>query len=247
MKVISFANKKGGVGKTTLSLNVSAYLASKKKKVLLIDSDAQSNITKTLLDFVPEKSLFDVLTNEVDLNDIIHKTNIKNLDLAVNNSDFSDIDIEITKYSDCEFKLKQAIDKLNFKYDFIIIDCNPAFNYATFNALIASNDVIIPIQDCGHSTDGLIEFNKDIEDVKAINSDLNLKAIVLNNVDKKTSLYKKLITEIEDVYPNKLAKNILFQYQLYKKLTFNGKTVIDYKLSKPYKEISQLLKELKYV
>ena len=240
-------NKKGGVGKTTLSLNISAFLASKNKRVLLIDNDAQSNLTKTFLDFIPEKSLFDVLTNEVDLNEIIYNTNIKNLDIAVNNKDFSDLDVAITKYDDCEFKLKQAVEKSKLSYDFVIIDCNPAFNYATLNALIASNDILIPIDDCGYSLEGLLEFDEDTELVRALNPNLKLKGIILNRIDNRTSLYKDLVNAIEEHYPSKLCKTIIYQYQLYKILSFNGKTVVNNKLSKCYREIRNLVKELGYV
>lgn len=247
LKIISMVNKKGGVGKTTLSLNIAAFLASKNKKVLLIDNDAQSNLTKTFLDFIPEISLFDVLTKEMNLNEIIYNTNINNLDIAVNNKDFSDLDVAITKYSDCEFKLRQAIEKAKLKYDFVIIDCNPNFNYATLNALIASNDIIIPIDDCAYSLDGLLEFNEDTELVRVLNPDLKLKGIVLNRIDNRTSLYKDLVDAIDEHYPNKLCKTIIYQYQLYKTLSFSSKTVINHKFSKCYREIKNLVKELKYV
>lgn len=247
MKIISFVNKKGGVGKTTLSLNIAAFLASKNKKVLIIDNDAQANLTKTFLDFIPEKSLFDVLTKGVSINEIIYKTNINNLDLVANNKDFSDLDIAIIENANSEFRLKEEIEKSTINYDFIIIDCNPAFNYATLNALICSDDLIIPVDDCGYTLDGLLEFEEDSQLVMALNPSLTLKGIVINGVDSRTTLYKDIAQGIEEHYPGKLCKTIIYHYQLYKTLSFNGKTVLDHKLSKAYKEIKKLVKELKYV
>ena len=248
MKVISFVNKKGGVGKTTLCLNFAAILASKNKKILIIDNDAQCNITKTFNLENSSKSLYDVMLNKESLFNVIKKTNINNLDLVPNNKFYQDVIMKIASASNREFKLKTALDDLNLKYDYILIDCNPSLDLGVLNALVATDEVIIPVDTSAYALEGLTDINDFINAINTnINSSLKIKSFILNNIDRRTKLYLEIQSAINKVYPGKLAKTTISLSSIYAKMQFKKQTLIDNKISKSYLEYNKLLKELNYL
>ena len=138
-KVIALANQKGGVGKTTTAVNLSAALAEAGKKILLIDSDAQGNATSGLgcRCSKDEKTLYDVIIDEIDINEAILHTKYKNLDLCPSNVELSGAEIELVEADDRAYRLKKALEKVKDSYDFIFIDCPPSLGLVTLNALSA--------------------------------------------------------------------------------------------------------------
>ena len=166
MEIISFVNQKGGVGKTTLSINIAAILADKGKRVLIIDNDSQSNVTSTFFNYEPTKTLYNVLLNNLDLKEIIQNTDIKNLDVAVNSIASSDINLLLSTEIAREVKLKNAIKEAKLNYDYIIIDCNPALDLSLINALVATDEIVIPIDCSAYSLTGLNNLLKFIEKLK---------------------------------------------------------------------------------
>lgn len=244
MRVIALVNQKGGVGKTTLSINMAAILADLGYKVLLIDNDSQSNVTNTFLTEEPSKTLYNVMLRDIDLKEVIQNTGIKNLDIAVNSLESSDLNLLLGPKVAREMKLKNAIVKSKIDYDFVFIDCNPSLDLSMINALVAANEVIIPIDSSAYSLTGLNNLIKFINDVKVLNSSLEIKGFVLNNVDRRTALYKEVADVINQYYPEKLFKQQIGQNVIFNKMQFKKETIINHKDNKAYEELVKLISEV---
>ena len=146
-KIISIANQKGGVGKTTTSVNLSSLLAKKGKKILLVDTDPQGNATSGLgLDKNFNFSVYDVLINDIEIENTLQPTNVKNLDLCPSNMNLAGAEVELVAMMSREQRLKDKMDSQKDKYDYIIIDCPPSLGLITLNAFTASDSVLIPVQ-----------------------------------------------------------------------------------------------------
>ena len=246
IKTVAFFNKKGGVGKTTLCVNLSAILANKNKKVLIIDSDPQCNSTNTFVNN-PDKTLCDLIEKDESLFNIIQKTNIKNLDLIPCSKFFTDTILLINNKKNREFIFKNAIDNLKIKYDFIFIDCNASLDISVVNALVASDEIIVPLHSSSYSLEGLVDLQEFVDAIKInYNKNLKIKASVLNNIDRRTKLHLQVADVIDDTFPQLLAKTTLSQSSIFDKMQFKKQTIIDNKLTKSYKELNNLLKELNY-
>ena len=195
-RIISIANQKGGVGKTTTSINLSAALGEKGKKVLVIDSDPQGSTTsgygidKNDLDY----SLYDLMLGECSVHDCIIKDVIKNVSLIPSNVDLSAVEIELIGKEYKETTLKKEIDYIKDKYDFIIIDCPPALSILTINSMTASNSVLVPLQCEYYALEGLSDL---LHTVNLVQERLNPE---LNIIDK--SFICKTILAIAKNYPN---------------------------------------------
>lgn len=247
MNVVSFVNKKGGVGKTTICLNFASLLAAKGKKILLIDNDGQCNITKTFSLENSKETLYDVMLNEESLFNVIQKTRISNLDLVPNSKFYQDALMKIATTKNREYRLKTALEKMKLSYDYIFIDCNPSLDLGVLNALAASNQVIVPIDTSAYALEGLTDLNSFINAVnKNINNSLEIKSFILNNIDRRTKLHAEIEAAINQVYPGKLAKTTLSLSSIFAKMQFKKQTLADNKLSKSYLEYNKLLKELNY-
>ncbi|XZL20577.1 ParA family protein (plasmid) [Clostridium perfringens] len=244
MRVIAFVNQKGGVGKTTLSINIASVLADLGYNILLIDNDSQSNVTNTFLTEEPQKTLYNVMLNDMDLKEVIQNTGIKNLDIAVNSLASSDLNLLLGPKVAREMKLKNAIIKSKIEYDFVFIDCNPSLDLSMINALVAANEVIIPIDSSAYSLTGLNNLIKFINDVKVLNSSLEIRGFVLNNVDRRTTLYKEVADAINQYYPEKLFKQQIGQNVLFNKMQFKKETIINNKDNKAYEELVKLISEV---
>ncbi|HAT4293218.1 TPA: ParA family protein [Clostridium perfringens] len=244
MRVIALVNQKGGVGKTTLSINMAAILADLGYKVLLIDNDSQSNVTNTFLTEEPRKTLYNVMLRDIDLKEVIQNTGIKNLDIAVNSLESSDLNLLLGPKVAREMKLKNAIVKSKIDYDFVFIDCNPSLDLSMINALVAANEVIIPIDSSAYSLTGLNNLIKFINDVKVLNSSLEINGFVLNNVDRRTALYKEVADVINQYYPEKLFKQQIGQNVIFNKMQFKKETIINHKDNKAYEELIKLISEV---
>ena len=155
-KIISVANQKGGVGKTTTAVNLSASLAKKGKRVLLIDTDPQGNATSGVgVDKSVQFSVYDVLVDGVDIENTIQKTEVKNLEVCPSNINLAGAEVQLVSAKEREYKLKDKLDKYKDNYDYIIIDCPPSLGLVTLNAFTASDSVLIPIQCEYYALEGL--------------------------------------------------------------------------------------------
>ena len=244
MNITAYVNQKGGVGKTTLALNLGALLAQKGYATLLIDNDSQCNITNTFLQSKPEKSMYNVMTEGVLLKDIIQKTEVKNLDIAPNILKSVDTNILIAS-ADCrELILKNAIEKSDLKYDYILVDCNGALDLCMINALATANNAIIPIDCSAYSLTGLSNLIQYINQVKSLNKGLEIKGFVLNNIDRRSNIAEMLRSAIDSAFPNKLLKQDISMSSVFAKMQYSKKTIIDHKNTKSYKELKELLSEV---
>ena len=163
-KVISIANQKGGVGKTTTAINLSTILAKKGKKVLLIDADPQGNGTSGLgINKEQKFSVYDVLIEAIEVENTLQKTQVKNLDLCPSNINLAGAEVQLVSMENREYRLKTKLDSIRDKYDYIIIDCPPSLGLVTLNAFTASDSVLIPVQCEYYALEGLRQLLKTIE------------------------------------------------------------------------------------
>ena len=194
--IISVVNQKGGVGKTTTSLNVATCLAVTKKKTLLIDFDPQSNLSSGLGYRNQEKSIYNLLIEkDKNIKDYIIKTKVDNLDIIPSNIDLSAFETDIFTQKDREFFLKNKLDNISDKYDYIIIDCPPSLGFLTINALSASDKVLIPMQCEFFSLEGISYLLETLDRIKTnFNSKLSILGVLFTMYDKRN----KITTQIEN-------------------------------------------------
>jgi chromosome partitioning protein len=211
--IIAITNQKGGVGKTTTSVNISAALALMGKKVLLIDMDPQAHSTiSTVMN--PEqytKSLFDVLMDKAEkIESIIVRSNIPGLDMAVAKISMAKLEPSLLGEFDGHFRLKDAVESVRHKYQYIFIDTPPTLGLITLNALVAASYILIPIQSsylCLEGTDDLLET---IEKVRRIaNPQLKVLGVLITLYDKRTNLARDVVERIRKVFGNKLFKTYI--------------------------------------
>jgi len=208
---IAICNQKGGCAKTTTAVNLSACLAQKGCKVLLIDLDPQGHASLGLGVDVEnlEKSVYDVLINNLSLESIVQRTSVENLDIAPANSILSGAQLELADILGRETVLKIALRKLRLirAYDFIFLDCSPSLNLITINALVAANSVLIPIQTHYYSLEGMKELFSTIDIVRErLNFELEILGILATLFDTRTKVSHQMLEQIRDYF-----KNIVFK------------------------------------
>ncbi|MDP4133056.1 MAG: AAA family ATPase [Bacillota bacterium] len=211
-KIVALANQKGGVGKTTTAVNLSAALAEAGKKILLVDSDAQGNATGGL--GVNRKglnaSIYDVLINGEDIKNVITKTNFKNLYVCPSTIELSGAEIELVSYEDREFRLKKALDEVKSDFDFIFIDCPPSLGLITLNALAATDTVLVPIQCEFYALEGLALLTGTIRRVKkSINTGLDIEGILLTMFNGRTNLSIQVVDEVKRHFGDKVYNTVI--------------------------------------
>lgn len=211
-KVISIFNQKGGVGKTTTNVNLCAALALKGKNVLSIDIDPQGNSTsgfgvdKHNLEY----TIYDILIEGFDINKVIHKTDIENLNLIPANIQLAGAEIELTNTKYREKTLREAVNLLDDTYDFIIIDCPPSLGLLSLNALTASDTVLIPIQCEYYSLEGVGQLIDTVKLVrKNLNPKLEIEGVLLNMFDGRTNLSIQVVEEVKKYFKDKVYRTVI--------------------------------------
>ena len=211
-RIIAVANQKGGVGKTTTSINLAACLAEKGKKVLAVDMDPQGNLTSGLgvdKDSV-EKSIYELIIGEVDIKEVINKEVLQNLDIIPTSIDLSAAEIELIGVDDKEYILRNAIDQVKDQYDFVIIDCPPSLSMLTINAMTTADSVIVPIQCEYYALEGLSQLIHTVELVKdRLNSKLEIEGVVFTMYDARTNLSLQVVENVKDNLQQNIYKTII--------------------------------------
>lgn len=211
-KIISIANQKGGVGKTTTSINLSTLLAKKGKKVLMIDADPQGNASSGVgidRDDI-ELSVYDILINDIEVKQVVKKTNIKNLDLCPSNINLAGAEVELVSVISREQRLKEKLDNVKEDYDFIIIDCPPSLGLITLNAFTASDSVLIPVQCEYYALEGLGQLLNTISLVKKhLNKEIEVEGALLTMYDARTNLSNQVVKEVKKYFNDKVYKNVI--------------------------------------
>ena len=218
-RVIAIANQKGGVGKTTTSINLSAALAEKGKKVLVIDTDPQGNTTSGFgLDKNElENSIYELMIGECGIEDAIQKDvveGIDRVDIIPSNVNLAAVEIELIDAEQKEFILREAISSVKDEYDFIIIDCPPSLSMLTVNAMTTANTVLVPIQCEYYALEGLSQLVHTVNLVKdRLNPDLEMEGVVFTMFDSRTNLSLQVVENVkehiqENVYKTIIPRNI---------------------------------------
>lgn len=210
-KIVSIANQKGGVGKTTTSINLSTILAKKSKKVLMIDADPQGNASSGVgIDKEIEESVYDILINDTEIKDVVKKTNIKNLFICQSNINLAGAEVELVSVMSREYRLKEKLDLVKDEYDYIIIDCPPSLGLITLNAFTASDSVLIPVQCEYYALEGLGQLINTINLVKKhLNKNIDIEGALLTMYDVRTNLSNQVVKEVKKYFNDKVYKNVI--------------------------------------
>lgn len=210
-KIISVANQKGGVGKTTTTVNLGTILAKKGKKVLLIDADPQGNATSGLgVDKECELSTYDILANDAEMEEVVQDTIIKNLKLCPANMNLAGAEVELVSMMSREQRLKEKLEKVKDNYDYILIDCPPSLGLITLNAFTASDSVLIPVQCEYFALEGLGQLLNTINLVKKhLNKEIKIEGALLTMYDIRTNLSNQVVKEVKKYFENKVYKTVI--------------------------------------
>jgi len=212
-KIICIANQKGGVGKTTTAINLSASLAAAERKTLLIDCDAQGNATSGMgIDpsTIQEKNLYYGLVHDVPFQELICQTSIATLDVIPSNRDLIGVEIEFVSLEDREKRLRKFLKKIDSPYEFIIIDCPPSLGFLTVNSLVASDSIIIPLQCEFFALEGLGQLLHSVKLVQArLNPSLSLAGILLTMFDQRNRLSHQVADEARKYFGASVFKTVI--------------------------------------
>jgi chromosome partitioning protein len=201
--IVSIANQKGGVGKTTTAINLAAALAMRGRRTLLIDMDPQSNSSMSYLDIrTVERSLYDVLSDaQCALADVVVDSNVSNLQVAPARIALAKLEAKLVGEMDAHFRLKDRLDPIREDYEFIVIDCPPTLGLLTANALVASSHLLVPIQSSYFALEGTDDLLETVEKVRArANPDLRLLGVLITMHDRRTAIARDIRNQIRAVF-----------------------------------------------
>jgi len=245
MRVLAFANQKGGVGKTTSAVNMASCLAAAERRTLLIDLDPQGNATSGLgigkHDLT--RSVYDVLVHRTPLKEVVLPTQLSFLDLAPSNTQLVGAELELVSVFARENRLANAIEALRNDYDYVVIDCPPSLNLLTINALTAADGVVVPVQCEYYAMEGLSELVKTIQLVQEhLNPRLQIEGIILTMYDTRNNLARQVASEVRNFFGEKVYESVVPRNVKLSESPSHGKSIILYdvhsKGAKSYLEVT---------
>lgn len=246
--VISLANQKGGVGKTTTSVNLGADLATMGKKVLLIDADAQGNATSGvgIQKSDIQKDIYDILVNEEPISEAIIPSKHEGLDIVPATIQLSGADIELTPQMARETRLLNALKSVSDQYDYVLVDCPPSLGLITVNAFTASDSILIPVQTEYYALEGLSQLLNTVQLVKKhFNPDLDVEGVLLTMYDSRTKLGQQVNDEVRKYFGDKVYDTIITRNVRLSEAPSYGLPIIDYDPSSKGSELyMQFAKEV---
>jgi chromosome partitioning protein len=209
-RIIAVANQKGGVGKTTTSVNLSAAFALSQHSVLLVDLDPQANATSGMGIQSPQSTIYDCLVARMVVDGSIVETGISGLSMIPSSSDLVGAEVELANVAERETVLKQVLDSISENYEMVVLDCPPALGLLTVNALAAASSVLIPVQCEYYAMEGLGRLMGNVDLVKeSLNPELELEGIVLTMFDSRINLSRQVIGEIRDYFQGKVYETVI--------------------------------------
>ena len=209
-KTIAIINQKGGVGKTTTAVNLSAIMADMGQRVLIVDLDPQGNTTSGLGMAVEDKSVYEVLMGRIQMKDLVEKTEYKNLSIAGSDVRLADAELQLVNVDKREFRLKTAIAAIAKDFDFILIDCPPSLSLLTINALAAADGVLIPIQCEYYALEGVASLMQTVQRVKkTINPRLEIEGVLLTMLDGRTNLGLQVVEEVKKHFKKQVYGTVI--------------------------------------
>ena len=249
-KVVSVANQKGGVGKTTTAVNLSASLAAAEQRTLLVDMDPQGNSTSGLGVDKGElpATIYEVLIGQKPLREVIQKTELAFLDLVPANTTLFGAEVELVDLDNREGLLRSSLEAVRGSYDYILIDCPPSLNLLTINALTASDTILIPIQCEYYAMEGLGQLLHTIQLAKSkLNRALEIEGILLTMFDGRNNLAHQVAQEVRDHFPDKVFETVIPRNVKLSETPSHGKPIILYDIGcKGAESYLELTKEILY-
>lgn len=250
-QILAVVNQKGGVGKTTTSVNLGCYLANAGKATLIIDLDPQANATAGVgIRLQPgEPSLYEVLGGHADITQTIRATHVENLNIVPSTPDLAGGAIELMDQMYREYRLRRALKPLREHYEFILIDCPPSLGLLTVNGLAAADQLLIPVQCEFYALEGLNQLLQTVELVrKHLNPKLQVLGAVLTMYDRRTALNRRIVREVRKTFPGHVFESIIPRNTELAEAPEHGKTILEYdahsKGAKAYEFLSDELLNL---